>query len=68
MEQEWTTLDELPCGSLFVTERYGTVAVKSEYTMISGQWECIIVGTGEYAHFEDGNGERVRQIYYTGDV
>ena len=40
---DWTTLDELPAGTLFETEG-GTVALKTEYNRI--------VGSGEVAWFD----------------
>ena len=52
---DWTTLDELPAGTLFETEG-GTVALKTEYSTTrrsmsdNRRWlepECYIVGSGE---------------------
>ena len=54
-------LEELEPGALFTTKK-GTVAVKSEYRMPSGQCMCILVASGEYAHFERGNDTPVREL------
>ena len=63
VENQWITLGELPIGSLFIT-RHGTIAVKSEYRYPSGnQCECTIVGSGEYAYFQNGDLEVVMRIY-----
>lgn len=66
LKGEWTTLEDLPPGTLFETE-HGTRAVKSEYTYGEGrrsdQWQCILLGSGEYAHFKDGNATRVREVF-----
>jgi hypothetical protein len=61
---EWTTLDELRKGALFVTQD-GTYAVKSEYRYSNdpqSQCLCILLESGEYAHFKDGNKTVVREI------
>lgn len=53
----WVTLDDLPPGYVFITQD-GILAVKSEYHYSNGldaQWRCILLGSGEYAHFENGN-------------
>lgn len=47
---EWTTLAELPEGAVFETES-GTRAVKSEYHYDNGACKCILLDSGEYAHF-----------------
>ena len=61
--KKWTTLDELRPGAIFVT-RSGVKAVKSEYRYGDGstQWECILLSSGEFAHFPNKNEEEVRQI------
>lgn len=51
---EATTLWELRKGAIFVTED-GAYAVKSEYRNPDGQCQCILLASGEYAHFKDGN-------------
>ncbi len=61
---EWTTLGELRYGALFVTQE-GTMAVKSEYRYSNdpqAQCLCILLESGEYAHFVDGNKTLVREI------
>ena len=55
------TLDELPPGSIFVT-RDGILAVKSEYHLSGGQCECVLLGSGEYAHFPNGNRTEVMPV------
>lgn len=64
MTAKWVTLDELPKGSLFVT-RDVALAVKSEYhygNQPNSQWQCVLLESGEYAHFPHGNREEVRKI------
>lgn len=60
---KWTTLDDLRPGALFVT-RDGVKAVKSKYKYGDGstQWECILLASGEFAHFPEKNQTQVRQI------
>ncbi len=55
------TLGELPNGAIFETLD-GIRAVKSEYHMANGQCECILLESGEYAHFPNGNEEEVREV------
>lgn len=60
---EWVTLDELRKGAIFM-DQDGVRAVKSEYRYSSSdsQWLCILLSSGEYAHFTDGNKTLVREI------
>lgn len=62
---EWTTLGALRDGAIFET-RDGTRAVKSEYHYTNGGCECVLLASGEYAHFARGgfdhNGTSVREI------
>ena len=60
---KWTTLDDLRPGAVFIT-REGIKAVKSEYKYSDGQsqWECILLASGEFAHFPEKNQTEVRQI------
>jgi hypothetical protein len=62
-EHEEVTLASLRPGALFVTHD-GIMAVKSEYVYSSDnpQCECILLESGEYAHFPDGNRTLVREI------
>ena len=46
----WTSLAELPNGALFET-RAGVRAVKTEYLYPWGGIECVLLASGEYAHF-----------------
>ena len=58
----FSRLDNLPPGMVFVT-RDGVLAVKSHYRQSpDSQWQCILLETGEYAHFDDGNDEEVLAI------
>lgn len=60
----WVTLDELPPGCVFVTQD-GVLAVKSEYKYngeFNSQWRCILLASGEYAHFEQGNSTLVAAV------
>lgn len=53
----WVSLEELPPGTVFVTQD-GILAVKSEYRYgneVDSQCRCILLGSGEYAHFKEGN-------------
>ena len=64
-------LSDLRPGTLFVTINGGIRAVTSEYhysilrvipTAPLGQILCILLDSGEYAHFPDGNNELVQPI------
>lgn len=58
----WMKLRDLPDGALFENEG-GTRAVKSEYHDGSTwQCQCVLLASGEYAHFARGNDERVREV------
>lgn len=54
------TLFELRPGAIFVTE--GIYAVKSEYYYPNGHCQCVLLESGEYAHFANGNRTRVREV------
>lgn len=58
---EETTLEALRPGAIFVT-RDGCYAVKSEYFYPNGVCECVLLASGEYAHFKDGNRTLVREV------
>lgn len=60
---KWTTLEKLRKGALFQTKD-GIVAVKSEYRYSNEnlECECVLVASGEYTHFPNGNHEKVREI------
>lgn len=60
-EDKWITLKLLPSGSLFETKN-GIKAIKSEYYYQNGQCKCILLNSGEYAHFEEGNNTKVKII------
>lgn len=57
-----TTLGELRPGAIFETVHGGVRAVKSEYHFSGGQCECILLTSGEYAHFPQMNATPVREI------
>lgn len=60
----YTTLQHLPEGALFKTQG-GILAVKSEYhygNEPNSQCQCVLLASGEYAHFPLGNAEPVREI------
>lgn len=56
---------ELPAGSIFETDD-GTRAVKSEYKLRPNDPDspamCIIIGSGEFFHSDQGDGELVMWI------
>lgn len=57
-------LGDIPPGSLFET-RDGVKAVKSEYYYgndAGAQCQCVLLTSGEYAHFKDKNDEQVRLL------
>ena len=61
---DWTTLGELRKGAIFETED-GIRAVKSEYhygNEPGSQCQCVLLESGEYAHFPQKNRTRVREI------
>ncbi len=63
-EEEWVMLKDLRPGAVFVT-REGVYAVKSEYRYSNeplAQCECVLLASGEYAHFRDGNETLVREV------
>lgn len=60
----FTRLKNLKEGAIFTT-KHGTLAVKSEYVYPNGpdsQCQCILLASGEYAHFEKGNNEWVKEV------
>lgn len=58
----WVTLDELPPGRIFQT-REGIAAIKTDekYAGEGSQWKCVLLASGEYAHFEEKNETEVQQ-------
>jgi len=60
-EAAWKPLRLLEPGFVFVTQD-GTLAVKSEYHLAGGQCMCILLGSGEYAHFPKGDETIVQAI------
>lgn len=65
---DWTTLEELPEGALFETED-GVRAAKSEYRYGNepgSQCQCVLLASGEYAHFPERDLEKVREIHIAG--
>lgn len=55
------TISDLRPGALFVT-RNGVYAVKTEYLYPDGQCECVLMESGEYAHFSQGDKTLVREV------
>lgn len=63
-DSKWMWLKTLREGALFETKD-GILAVKSEYVYSNqpdSQCQCILLASGEYAHFDKGNRELVREI------
>lgn len=58
---EEIALKDLRPGAIFMTPK-GDYAVKSEYHYPSGQCECVLLSSGEYAYFDDGNQTLVREV------
>lgn len=60
---EWVTLEELRPGAIFETES-GSLVVKSEYRYDSKNPQplCILLGSGEFAHFPQKQLTKVREI------
>lgn len=58
----WMLLEFLPDGAIFET-RDGCRAVKSEYNYPNGQPECVLLASGEYAHFPEGGKTLVRELH-----
>ncbi|KKL83417.1 hypothetical protein LCGC14_1975010, partial [marine sediment metagenome] len=64
MSETTHTLDSIPPGTVFSTND-GILAVKSEYrygARQGDQWQCILLASGEYAHFFNGNKEQVEIV------
>lgn len=61
---KWVKLEDLPPGFVFVTQD-GILAVKSEYHLTGGQCMCVLLASGEYAHFLDGNDTMVQALGVT---
>ncbi len=61
------TLKELRPGAVFATHD-GIYAVKSEYYYDGPQTQCqcVLLTSGEYAHFPDGNRTLVREVQVEG--
>lgn len=59
----WRRLRNLPSGTLFATKD-GILAVKSEYFYSNDnpQPQCILLASGEYAHFADKEQTWVSEI------
>lgn len=57
----WVRLENLRRGAIFETKE-GTRAVKSEYHYTDGAPECVLLESGEYAHFPEKGKTWVREI------
>ena len=63
-KMHYTRLRNLREGAVFETKS-GIKAVKSEYVYSNhpdSQCQCILLASGEYAHFDKGNDEWVREL------
>lgn len=60
LEKEMPLKDLRP-GAVFVT-RDGAYAVKTEHHHLNGICACILLASGGYANFRDGNLEMVREV------
>jgi hypothetical protein len=60
-ENRWIKLEKLRTGAIFET-RSGIRAIKSEYHYPNFNCQCVLLASGEYAHFEKGDNELVREI------
>ena len=63
-EPPWETLGSLSPGAVFITKE-GILAVKSEYKYsgaADSQSLCVLLASGEYAHFPNGDMEMVRFV------
>jgi hypothetical protein len=59
---EWITLEELREGAVFETES-GTLAIKTEYYYdTSSQPMCVLLESGEFAHFPEKHLTRVKEV------
>lgn len=58
----WVRLGDLSPGMIFTTNT-GILAVKSEYhNSMGGHCMCVLLGSGEYAHFAEGDETAVRPL------
>ena len=58
---KWTTLGQLRDGAIFKTHD-GILAVKSEYYTLNAQSECVLLTSGEYAHFAEKNDTEMQDL------
>lgn len=57
-EKPWSTLAALDAGTVFETLA-GVRAVKSEYRYPNGEPLCVLLASGEYAHFDEPDADVV---------
>lgn len=57
----WVSVGALPPGALFRT-RDGILAVKSEYHLADGRSQCVLLASGEYAWFPNGDREEAQEL------
>jgi hypothetical protein len=55
------TIADVPPGTVFRTAN-GIWAVKSEYRYPNGSCQCVLLASGEYAHFARGDDETVALV------
>ncbi len=58
-KSKWIELSDLRKGAVFETIE-GVRAVKTQYRYQNGGWECVLLSTGEYAHFAQDSPEDVQ--------
>lgn len=63
VKEGWVSLDDLRQGALFVEADHGTLAVKSEYRYPDGTPDCILLASGEHAHFKFKGKTLVREVF-----
>ena len=64
MPIDWMPLEDLRTGAIFeaVTAHGAVLAVKSEYRYPDGAPECVLLASGEYAHFAARGATLVREV------
>lgn len=61
-QSDWQRLEDLRDGAIFET-RAGVRAIKSGYRLPGGQPQCILLASGEYAHFPERGDILVRELF-----
>lgn len=63
----WVRLGDLPPGLVLATQT-GALAVKTEYYHLGGQCKCVLLESGEYAAFPNGNDTLVAAVELKDDA